>query len=111
MKLTGAGTGQIGTALNFTLEGGLANDTVGLFYSFGPGYWDGLRPANELSFLLGLPYAGRVWLQTDPQGGWNLPLGLANDTNLIGLRVYFQTFSAGNGELRGSNALELAICR
>lgn len=111
MDLNALGTGQIGTTLTFTVDKAQPNTTVGLFYSFTPGHWDGLRPATEITFLLGLPFAGRVWLPTDSQGRVSLPLGLANNTNLVGLRIYFQLFAAQIGAIRGSNGLELAICR
>jgi hypothetical protein len=111
IQLEAISSGQIGSLLDIKLEEAPPASSVGLFYSFSAGYWDGLRPANEITFLLGSPFAGRVWLQTDSQGKLALPLGIANDANLIGLRLYFQVFAPQSGAIRGSNGLELAICR
>ena len=70
-----------------------------------------MGPANNLALLVGPPLMPEVIVRADAQGNTAVPIGLANDPNLIGFRVYFQAFSFESGGIRGSNALELTICR
>jgi hypothetical protein len=53
----------------------------------------------------------RLVVKADANGHTALPIGILNDTNLPGFRFYFQAFTDGAHGIRGSNALELTICR
>ncbi len=75
------------------------------------GYLTPFHPASELTLLAGPPLMPNVYLTSDANGHTTVPIGIANDANLLGFRVYFQAFSSEPVGFRGSNALELTICR
>jgi CotH kinase protein/Lamin Tail Domain/Chitobiase/beta-hexosaminidase C-terminal domain len=92
-------------------KGSSPNNLVFILWSRSAGYLTPFHPASELALLVGAPLMPMVRVPADAGGNTVIPIGIANDPKLVGARFYFQAFSFESGTFRGSNALELTICR
>ncbi len=102
---------QLGRLIWLLSKGSTPNDYVVILWSRSAGYLAPLSPANEVALLVGAPLMPRIVLRADNFGHTAVPIGIGASTSLLGFRVYFQAFSGADTGFRGSNALELTICR
>jgi hypothetical protein len=106
-----SGPPRLGSLIWLLSKNSAPNTYVVILWARSAGYLAPLSPANDLALLVGAPLMPRLVVQADANGHTALPVGILNDTNLLGFRFYFQAFTDGANGIRGSNALELTICR
>ena len=109
LNLSLAAQPQIGTSPNLTFTGGLPSGIAGLALAFN-------GDAIELGFvpivllLDAASIVGPLTLPLDAQGGFTLPLPIANDPSIVGTSCFFQAFAFDAQGLTASNGLETKFC-
>lgn len=111
MLLRSSADPRIGSLIDLQVGNAPSSQPVIYVWSQRANYLQLLQPGNDIALLLGPPWGPPIVVTANGQGGTSLPIGLAADPNLVGLRFYFQAFAVGVAGVRGSNALELTICR